>query len=165
MDIKKLIPLGRKQEPAGQQEAQDHPLIAMQREMNRLFDDFSRGFDGWPFSERRGMFSPSMNVAETDSAVNVTIELPGLDEKDIDVSLTKDSLTIRGEKKEEKTENTKSYSLLERTYGSFNRTIPLPCEVDADKVKASFKRGVLTVTLPKSGQALKEARKISVASE
>jgi HSP20 family protein len=162
MDSKKFIPRGKEQETVAQEGVQVHPLIAMQREMNRVFEDFSRGFDAWPLSERFGTFNPSMNVAETDASVQVTIELPGLDEKDIEVSLTKDSLTIRGEKKEEKAENTKSYSHLERTYGSFSRTIPLPCEVNEDKVNASFKRGILTVTLPKSGQALQETKKIPV---
>lgn len=164
MDIKKLIPLDKKKEPAGRNWEYEHPFVAVQREMNRLFDDFSRGFDSWPFAGRSGIFSPSMNVAETDSAVKVTVELPGLDDNDIEVSVTRDALTIRGEKKEEKAEDTKRYSLLERTYGSFSRTIPLPCEVDTDKIGASFRRGVLTVSLPKSGQVLKETRKIPVST-
>jgi HSP20 family protein len=87
-----------------------------------------------------------------------------MDETDIDVALTRDSLTIRGEKREEKAENTKSYSLLERAYGSFSRTIPLPCEVDEDRATASFRKGVLTVTLPKAGRSA-ETKKIPVTSE
>jgi HSP20 family protein len=164
MDTKKLAPQGRKKEAGGPEGEPGHPLAIMQREINRMFEDISRGFDAWPFAERFGTFIPSMNVADTETSVQVTIELPGMDEKDIDVALTRDSLTIRGEKREEKAENTKSYSLLERAYGSFSRTIPLPCEVDEDRANASFKKGVLTVILPKAGRPA-ETKKIAVTSE
>jgi HSP20 family protein len=164
MDAKKLVPQVRRKEAVGAEGESAHPIAIMQREINRMFEDFSRGLDAWPFADRFGTFIPSMNVADTESSVLVTIELPGMDEKDIEVSLTRESLTIRGDKREEKAENTKSFSLLERAYGSFSRTIPLPCEVDEDRALASFKKGVLTVTLPKAGRST-ETKKIPIRSE
>jgi HSP20 family protein len=136
--------------------------------MNRLdfFDDFFRGGFGLePVERRLGAFTPSVDVSEDDKQVKVTAELPGMDEKDIDVSLSKDSLTIKGEKKEEKEEKKKDYYRMERSYGSFSRTIALPVEVDTDKVRAEFRKGILTVTMPKTSKAIEETKKISVKAE
>jgi HSP20 family protein len=133
--------------------------------MDRLFDDF---FDLAPFSDvedRLGAFSPSVDVTEIDNQVQVTAELPGLTEDDIDLSLSQNVLTIRGEKKEEQEERDQNYHRIERSYGSFQRNIPLPVEVEAEQVEASFKNGVLTVTMPKTAQAQQERKKIEVKSE
>jgi HSP20 family protein len=165
MDIKNLVSRAGKKEQAGQEQEREHPLLSLQREMNRLVDSFFPDLPSRPFGELPGMFSPHMNVAETDKAVQVTIELPGMDDKDVEVSLAQDTLTIRGEKREEKNENTRSYHRLERTFGSFSRTISLPAGVDHDKVSAAFKRGILTITLPKTAQALREMKKIPVRTE
>jgi len=128
----------------------DHPIDQFRDEMNRLFDSFFRGFDLEPFDVQGGMFSPKVDVVETETEIRVSAELPGMDEKDIDVSLTKDALTIKGEKKVEKNESDKDYYRMERSYGSFSRTIPLPVQVDPDQVSAEFRKGVLTVVLPKA---------------
>jgi HSP20 family protein len=88
-----------------------------------------------------------------------------MDEKDIDVSLTRDTLTIKGEKKEEKEEQGKDYYRMERSYGSFTRSVPLPVEVDTDKVQATFKKGVLDITLPKTARAIQETKKVPVKSK
>jgi HSP20 family protein len=173
MDMRDLVPWnwgGRS--PARRDEPHD-PFRALQEGMNRLFDDFARRFDaGWPSEWRpfsvsfgEGGFVPRVNVTEDDQNIEVSAELPGLDEKDIDVSLTRDSLTIQGEKKSEQEQNGKGGYRIERAYGAFRRTIPLPWEVQADQVRAHFKKGVLTILLPKSPEARKDTRRIAVRAE
>lgn len=129
-----------------------NPLYALHREMNQMFDDFFRSFDFAPFStfeERFRTFSPSVDIVENEKEVTVKVELPGMDEKDVDVLLTEDTLTIKGEKKEEKEDKGNDYYHMERTYGHFNRVIPLPREIDTANVEARFKNGILSITLPK----------------
>ncbi|HTY65640.1 MAG TPA: Hsp20/alpha crystallin family protein [Alphaproteobacteria bacterium] len=150
------------------------PLGALQREMNRLFEDFDRGVWRSPF--RRSMFDiepfwsrelswaaePAVDILEKDKAYEITAELPGMDEKNIEVKLVDGGLTIKGEKQEEKEEKKKDYFVHERHFGSFERRFRVPEGVDADKIEASFKKGVLTVTLPKKPEAQKPAKKIDV---
>ncbi len=116
-----------------------------------------------PLSGRhRGTFSPSVDITENDREIRVSAELPGMDDRDIDITLGKDSLTIKGEKKEEKEDKGKDYYHLERSYGSFSRTIPLPVETETDKAEAHFKKGVLTINIPKSAKSIGEKKKITV---
>ena len=147
----------------------EYPFGAFQRQMNKLFDDFFGGFEVSPWApvERilAGAYTPHVDVSETDKEIKVSAELPGMDEKDIDVSLTRDTLTIKGEKKEELENKGKDYYKMERSYGSFTRSIPLPVEVDTDKVQATFKKGVLEITLPKSAKAIQETKKIPVKTK
>jgi HSP20 family protein len=133
--------------------------------MDSLFDNFFRGFDLEPFESRAGGFSPKVDVFENDREITVSAELPGMDEKDIDVSLQDHVLTIKGEKKEEKEDKGKDYCRMERSYGSFVRTIPLPVEVETDKIEARFRKGVLSITLPKTAGAVQETKKIAVKVE
>lgn len=157
------------------EEEQEHPAYSLQREMNRLFDDFFRSWDEplmnrsfamSPFSTyEQGAVAPRIDVHETEKELRISAELPGLTEKDIDVSLSKDMLTIKGEKKQEHEENIKGWYRMERSYGSFTRSIPLPCEVDQEHCSASFKNGVLTVSLSKSLQAQSTIRSISIKKE
>lgn len=163
MPKKNSVPAEKKSAPVKREEY--NPFGLLRQEMNTLFDNFSRGFEMEPFMGRFGTFSPSVDVKESDKEIKVSAELPGMEDKDIDVSLTKDSLTIKGEKKEEKEDKGKDYYRMERSYGSFTRTVPLPSEIDTEKVKAEFRKGVLTVTLPKTAKAIKDARKISVKAE
>jgi HSP20 family protein len=134
--------------------------------MSRMFDDFFRGvptrFTGAeaPF----GGAMPRVDVSETDNEYEVTAELPGLEENDINLQLANNVLTIRGEKKSEREEKDKNYYLSERSFGSFQRSIPLPTEVEEDQVQASFKSGVLTVRLPKTERAKSQAKRIEVKS-
>jgi HSP20 family protein len=140
----------------------EKPVSSLQREMNRLFEDFfNRDFFVEPF---RGMgeWRPAVDIAETDDAVVVKAELPGLDPKEVEVSLSGDVLTIKGQKKEEKEEKTKSFHRVERSYGSFTRSVRLPAAVVADKVEANFKNGILTVDLPKAEEAKRKSLKIDV---
>ena len=162
MDFRNLIPFSRKNIDIRRDE--ENPFAMMQREMNRIFDSFSRNWEAIEFPEAAGSFTPRMDVAEDAKAFTVTAELPGMSEKDIDLSLSGDTLMIRGEKNQEKEDKGRNYRYSERSYGSFSRSIPLPRQVDADKVSASFSKGVLTITLPKSSAALDERKKISVRS-
>ena len=151
------------------------PFESLREEIDRLFDDFGRGF--WrPFG--RSLFAeepllrreltlpstPAVDVVESDKAYEITAELPGMDEKNIEVKVANDVLTIKGERQEEKEEKKKDYYLRERSFGSFERSFGLPEGVDADKIEASFKKGVLTLTLPKKLEAQKSAKKIDVKS-
>jgi HSP20 family protein len=166
MQISDLIPWGRDKEkkPASERQNGSNPLVSLQREINNVFDDFWRKIEnGWSGrGEVVGMFGPSTDVTETDKSVDVSIELPGMTEKDIDISLTSDAMTIRGEKKIEHEEERKGVYMSERSYGSFYRTVPLPAGVDADKADAKFKNGVLTVSLPKTAEAQAKVKRIPV---
>lgn len=136
-------------------------LMDLHSEVDRLFDDFARGF-GWP-GLRRSFFedrpsgresaipSPStrVNVVETDSAYEIEAELPGLDQKDIELKVSDGVLTLSGERKAEQEQKKKDYHLMERSYGSFRRSFTLPDNIVEDKIDARFANGVLTVTLPK----------------
>jgi HSP20 family protein len=120
--------------------------------MSRLFDSFFDGFDVGPFAKsgvaETGVI-PKIDVSETSDTVHVTAELPGLKEDDVEVTLSGGNLVIQGEKRAEKEEKDKNYYRVERSYGSFHRSIPLPTEVDDKKVDASFHSGVLNIVLPK----------------
>ncbi len=142
------------------------PLLSLHREMNRLFDDVFRGSRSFapPAAQGGGTsaaaFNASMDVAETDKEVRVCVDLPGVDEKDIDVSLDNDVLTVRGEKKfeQEKGDDQTNYHFVERGYGRFQRSLRLPFQANPDEVKADFQNGVLTVTVPKSAQQARSRR-------
>lgn len=138
------------------------PFADFRTEMNALFDNFFRGFALEPSWARSSAFNPKVDVKESEKEVLVSAELPGLEDKDIDVSLTRDAVTIKGEKRQEKEDKGKDYYKMERSYGSFIRTIPLPAEIDIDKVKAEFKKGVLNISLPKTAKAVKATKKIAV---
>lgn len=145
MNLKSLIPVGRQREMA-----RNEPFFSLQREIDRLFEDFTRGFPA--MGNGHGLvptMTPTMDVAETDKAIEVTAELPGLEDKDVQINVADNVLTIKGEKKAEKEEKDKNYRLVERSYGSFERSLGLPDGVDADAIKASIDKGVLKVTIPK----------------
>ncbi|MDH5527517.1 MAG: Hsp20/alpha crystallin family protein [Nitrospirota bacterium] len=157
-----LIRFGRREVPVHTIES---PFMALQQEVNRLFDSFWGDLPADPFrlleSPIRG-FSPRVDVTETEKDLHVSAELPGMTEKDVELTLTGDALTIKGEKKEEKKEEKEGYTHCERYYGSFHRIIPLPVEVMQDKVSATFKDGILTIALPKAEAAKTPVRKIEV---
>jgi len=161
MNMRDLIPWGRNQQPPSRYRDEGDPFMTLHREMNRLFDDVFRGFDISPFGGmgRMGRW-PNVEVVESDREVRVSAELPGLDEKDVEVLMDDGTLTIRGEKRSEVED--KHHAFSERYYGHFERRIPLAWDVEADKVEASFKNGVLTVTLPKSAQAPANVKRIAI---
>ncbi|MDR9501871.1 MAG: Hsp20/alpha crystallin family protein [Desulfurivibrionaceae bacterium] len=141
-------------------------MTTLQQEMNRMFDDFFSGFDFLPstvMEESLSRFAPNIDVKETPKEIKVMAELPGMDEKDISISLEDDFLLIKGERQEEKKEDDEEYFYREISSGSFRRMIPLTAKVDADKVEAEFKKGVLKVTLPKvAGAESEKAKKIEI---
>ncbi|HLI13503.1 MAG TPA: Hsp20/alpha crystallin family protein [Alphaproteobacteria bacterium] len=160
MDVRSLIPWGRNRNtPALRYTEEASPFLALHREMNRLFDDFFRGFD-LPVPSRFGGAAgwPNVEVSESEKDVKVVAELPGIEEKDVDVTLSDGVLTLRGEKKQES--NGALYS--ERWHGRFERSIQLGAEIDPDKVTALFKNGVLTVTLGKRPEAQSHVRRIPI---
>ncbi|OPY09605.1 MAG: Spore protein SP21 [Syntrophaceae bacterium PtaB.Bin095] len=168
MEIKNLVPSlwNRGSMPSRREEG--HPFFSLQREMNRIFDDFFQGWDVAPFagpSARLAAFHPSIDVKESDKEISVKAELPGLEEKDVEVLLDNETLTIKGEKKEEKEDKGKGYYHVECSYGSFHRVIPLPAGIDQKKVQAQFKNGVLNITLPKAEEAKAKGKKIPIKSE
>jgi HSP20 family protein len=162
-----ILPLKRRGSPLSIRRENQSPVMAIQNEMNRMFDQF---FDdpftalSLPSLRSVAVFLPRINVSETDSAMLVTAELPGMDEKDVEISLENDTLVINGEKKTDVEEKGRNFHCVERTYGSFHREIPLVSEIEAEKVEAVFKNGVLTVTLPKTPAAARQAHKILIKS-
>jgi HSP20 family protein len=150
------------------------PFESLRREIDRLYDDFRAGTWRSPFGRSaldvepfwRGEISwgktPAIDVAESEKEYKITAELPGMDEKDIEVNFADGMLTIKGEKREKKEEKKKDYYLSERRYGSFSRALRLPTGVDESKIDASAKDGVLTVTLPKTAEAQKKQKKIEI---
>lgn len=129
----------------------------LQQQIDRVFDNFTN------WSGALGSFSPSMEVAETPEALEICAELPGLDEKDVEISVADGVLTIRGEKKEERKEEKKTYRLVERSYGSFERALALPRSVDVTAVNASMSNGVLKIIIPKSAESQAQRIRINKA--
>lgn len=126
-------------------------LASLREEMDKMWNRF---FGELPSMEPfRGEWSPAIDVSETKDALLVKVEVPGMEAKDIDISLTNDVLTIKGKREHEKEETEENYHRIERSYGSFTRSIRLPREVQSDKIKASYKDGVLRINLPKSGES------------
>src|SRR5919107_994757 len=162
MNMRDLIPWGRNQQTPSRYRDEGDPFMTLHREMNRLFDDVFRGFDMAPFGSLSGMGRmagwPTVEVIETDREVRVSAELPGMDQNDVEVLMNDGVLTIRGEKKSEIEDKERAFS--ERSYGRFERRIPLGQDVDENKVEAAFKNGVLTVTLPKSAKAASQVKRI-----
>lgn len=163
MAVRDLIPWNRGRDVTVRRGEDFSPFLSLHREMNRLFDDFFRGFDFAPLSTDRffdrTMGWPNVEVSETDKEVKVTAELPGLEEKDVEVELANGVLAIKGEKQSETEDKERLFS--ERYYGRFERRIPVD-DVDADKVSAAFKNGVLTVTMPKLPEVQSKVKRIAI---
>jgi HSP20 family protein len=163
MAIKDLIPTPRsKQRLPVKRGNEDNRFLSLHREMNRLFDDFLRDFSLSPFGERFAETFPKIDLKETEKEVIVNAELPGLGEKDIDITLSHNILSLRGEKKEEKEEKGGHYYQRECRYGSFHRDIPLRADIDEEKVAATFRHGVLTITLPKKSTTKPKTKKVEI---
>jgi len=166
MAVRDLIPWGRARSsvPSSGAGSDVDPFFTLHRDMNRLFDDVFRRFDtGLPTAFGKTQGWPSLEMNATDKEVRVSAELPGLDEKDVEILVDDDVLTIRGEKKSEAEDKERGFS--ERYYGHFERRIALPFEVDHDKADATFRNGVLTLTLPKSPRAEEKAKRIAIGGK
>jgi HSP20 family protein len=142
------------------------PFLSLRREVDRLFDDMvptwrpGRLFEARPWARLAPL--PAADIVEKDGEFVMTMDVPGMDPKDVEVTLTDDSITIRGEMAEEKEEEKEAYRLSERRHGSFVRSFTLPPTVDPEKITASYEKGVLTLVMPKSEEAKKKQRKIEV---
>jgi HSP20 family protein len=165
---------GKKTQPAAPDFA-SHPLQALRAQMDHLFDEFANEWrlpaltrNFWDLEPQhtslwsRGAVDVRFEVTESDNAIEMSAELPGIDEKDVELTLSDGVLTIKGEKKAEKETKEKDYYLSERRYGSFVRSLRLPDSIDESKIKANFDKGVLTVTLPKRADAKKKKKKITI---
>lgn len=165
MNLGSLIPWrGKSEVPATREDYYD-PFVTFRREVDRMFDDFFNGFAPRPLLawNARGV-SPSIDVADTEKELVVTAELPGLDEKDFEVTLAGDVLTIKGEKKSEREEKNGEAYYVERRFGSFSRSVRLPFEAGDETVDATFDKGVLTVRIPKPASVQSAVRRIEVKS-
>ncbi len=160
MSLKSLMPFAR-QPVAGRQL---DPFFSMRRDFDRMVEDMFRTTPALPEVWGIGGTVPKIDVKETGDAIEVTAELPGVDEKDVEVELNDSLLTISGEKKVEKEEGgkDKGYHVMERSYGSFTRQIQLPFGADPEKVSADFQKGVLKISIPKPTEAQAKSKKISV---
>lgn len=162
-----ILPLRRRGNTMPARREDESPVMAIQNEMNRMFDQFFADpftLLSVPTLRNVSDFLPRVDVSETDTAIQVTAELPGMDEKDIQLTLENDTLIISGEKKNDVEEKGKNYHRIERSYGSFQRAIPLVSEIQQDKVEAKFTKGVLNITLPKTPAAAKQSHKIAIKS-
>ncbi len=140
------------------------PFDELQLEINQVFDDMWGGFRAAPLARnvRFAEVLPSMGVAETDTAVTVSAELPGLNIQEIEITLSEGHLTLKGEKKIERDEQTATYHLTERAFGTFRRSIPLPPEAEPDKAEAIFENGILTITIPKMESAKATTKTVEI---
>jgi len=164
MAMRDLIPWNRGRDVTLRRGEEFSPFVTLHREMNRLFDDVFRGFELAPFGAGDRLFDrangwPNVEVSETDKEVKVAAEVPGLDEKDLNVELANGVLTISGEKKSETEDKGRLFS--ERYFGRFERRIPVE-DVDQEKVSAAFKNGVLTVIMPPAPQAHSKVKRIAI---
>jgi HSP20 family protein len=164
--IKDLLPWKKSKETDVPVRRREDPVAELHSRLNTLFDSFFEDFAS-PFpAVRSGKdLVPALEVSESDTAIEIDAELPGLDPESIDVTIDGNYLTIKGEKKEEKEEKKKNYHITERSYGSFSRTLNIPSEsLDLDKVESKFKNGVLHLKLPKNAESQSKRRKIKVGS-
>ena len=189
MDIKKLAPWNwfkKEEEEAGstvpmqRADAQlqhleggmANPILQLHREMDRLFDNAFRGFGLTPFKSgglftpltTSGLLKPQVDIGASAQEYTIAIEVPGVDEKDVKVEVCNNTLTIKGEKKQDKEEKEKNFYRIERCYGSFQRVLSLPEDANKENIKASFKNGVLTVTMPRTALPKTEIKKIEIKS-
>lgn len=159
-----LLSWRRDRAPAGLGRA--HPSLVLRGDMDQLFDQLWQGFDfapafGW-VAEDPSAWTPRITLSETEAAIRVDAELPGLTEKDFEVVLEGELLTLQGEKRSVQQSKGVEFRRVERRNGRFERTIALPCEVEAEKVSATYRHGLLSVTLPKMDAAKRGAREIEV---
>ena len=170
MASRSLMPFSRNTQMSRWGEDTD-PFLRMRREMNRLFDDVFSGFGGFGLPGAFGPAlqqmpaAPKIDVSETENEIQIKAEMPGIDQKDVEVLLEDDRLIIRGEKKEEREDKDRNYHVRERVQGVFSRTLPLPFAPDPNQVKAEFKDGVMTITIPKPQEVKQKQHRIDVQKD
>jgi HSP20 family protein len=150
----------------------DHPVTRIHREIDRIFDSAFRDFGLSPFGSERSIFpgsideilKPTVDIGATDDAYTISVEIPGVDEKDVRLELSGSALTIRGEKRQEKEDKNKNFYRVERAYGAFQRVLSLPEDVDQDDIRATFRKGILTITVPRKAALKADVRRIEIRS-
>ena len=185
MDVKKWIPWNwfKKEEEAGgvsvpvmrsTTQDPDHILggsiARFHRDIEQLFNQAFRGLGMTPFGSRQplltgangGIFKPTLDLGATDQAYTITVEIPGVDQDDVKLEVSGNTLTIRGEKHQETEDKGKNYYRMERSYGAFQRMLSLPEDVDQDNIKATFKNGILTIGMPRMALPKTNVRQIEV---
>ena len=186
MDIKKLAPWNwfkKEEEGSGaivpvkhsekqtidREDSGSHPMIQLQQEMDRIFENAFRGFGLSPLSKgwltpltASGLLRPQLDIAVTDKEYSITVEVPGVSQKDVKIEIADDTMTILGEKKQEKEEREKDYYRVERSYGSFQRVLSLPEDANQDEVKATFKNGVLSIKMPRKALPKSNMKQIAI---
>jgi HSP20 family protein len=170
MNVRSLVPSIRRRGSIPVRPGGDYPFFSLQKEVSSFFDDLWDTFSMVPYGSLDvsidGNIYPSIDVKETDKNMIITAELPGIDEKDIEVLLEDGALTIKGEKKEEREEKGENYYHCERVFGAFDRSIPLHEGLDTTKVDARFKNGVLTIDIPKTVESQSaKGRKVSIHAD
>ncbi len=161
MKLGSVVPWRESSEPAVRDDAHD-PFTAFRREVDRMFDDFFTGSGTQAHRSWSGLVNPTIDATETDQEVVITAELPGLDEKDFEVTLAGDLLTIKGEKKSAREESVAGTYFTERRFGSFSRSLRLPFEVKDEKIDATYQKGVLTIRVPRPAEAPSAVKRIEV---
>lgn len=163
MDVRDLIPWGRSEARIPVRSTTVDPFFAVQREVNRIFDDLWRGF-ATPLGPAASTGWPAIEVYETDDEIRVTAELPGLREQDVELVLDDHALTLKGERRAENGGEADGFVFSERFFGRFHRVIPLAVAVDRERVEATMREGALTVVLPKSDPARQRSKRIPIGS-
>ena len=169
MDLQKFSPWNwfKREEPSGSGEllparGGDDPLARMHREMDRLFEDFFGAFDKPSNWHSELVLKPSIDIAESKKAYRISVEVPGVDEGDIDLTLDGDALIISGEKQQDSEDDEDGYHRVERSYGSFRRVLTLPTDADADRITAKFRNGVLRIEIPRTREASGNRKRIEI---
>jgi HSP20 family protein len=166
LDLKSLIPWGQKSNVPVKNETVSDPFVSFRREVDRLFDDFFNGAGAGTFpAPRNGGWTaslPSLDVTDSDKELVVSAELPGMSERDFEVSLVGDVLTIKGEKKHEHEEKQGERHYVERSYGSFSRAVRLPFDASEQDVNADYDKGVLAIRIPKPADVQSKVKQIEV---
>lgn len=162
------LPVKRQDQPVPAQHS--HPLSQLHGEIDRLFEEAFRGFGipslwggrMFPALTQTDWLKPTLDVGATDKEYTISVELPGVDQKDVQLEVVNDTLLIKGEKKQEKEEKDKDFYRIERSYGSFQRILSLPEDADQDNINAVYKNGVMKITLPRKAQTEKETKRIEI---
>lgn len=162
------VPISHSESPASLFENSLQPMIQLHREMDRLFENAFRGFGISPYRTElpslsvTGVMKPQVDVTASEKEYTITVEVPGVSEKDVKVEITGNTMAIRGEKKLEKEETETNYYCMERSYGFFQRILSLPPDADEEKVEAEFRMGVLSITIPRKALPQSEVKKIEI---
>ena len=170
-EIEHSIPVKHTEKGGYYPERYYDPTLSIHRDIDRLFDQFFRGF-GMPASSRSGMWpslgdsgliKPNIDLSASEREYLLTVEIPGVNEKDVAIDIKGSTMTVKGEKRQEKEEKEKNYYRIERSYGSFQRVLSLPEDVDQDAIKASFKNGILSITMPRKTLPKGEVKQIEIS--